>query len=917
MKKYLKTTTQKIEALFFLLAFILLARLFVLTVLESEDWTNQANNLSIRGLYTAAPRGQIYDRNGKLLAGSTQIFSVKMSTTDMTDEEINNVASNLVNLFEKNGDTYENNFPIKYANGKYSYTYNEEITSWLTENEIDTNATAEEALYTLKERYGIETSDRYEIQSQLQEKYSIYPPILVKNMEYSATKEKTEFLEGYSLDTDLSAEKAFKSLRKKLKISNTLSEEQAIKIMAVRNELKSTGYRKYISVTLAKDISDDTVMEIEEMSNNFEGVEISSETKRYYPNGNSASHILGYLGKISSDEKSEYEAKGYDTSSLIGKEGIEKEFESILKGQDGTKIIKVNSSGEYVDTVSEIEAKKGKDVYLTIDSDLQKVAEDALEKNISLMRQGGGTFTSEWGNVNVQSATKAASGALVAIEVETGDVLAMASYPDFDPNLFVDGISSENWASLQSSNPYDSLAASPLYNLATRSAVQPGSTFKPITALAALDSGLSPSTYYQDKGYIEIGGKKFGCAIWNKNGGNHGSLNLYSGMENSCNYYFWDLATNKNWATGSSLGLSSDMGIEKILKYAKKMGLGSSTGVELDETVVKIPSLEKKLSGLKNTLSNWLYANAEEYFEKSVYSNSKKLKKDIEEILTWLEVDNMTYKAMKNDYLPKVGIKESKYSEFIQEVLYTYCNQNSLTVGDALNISIGQGDNAYTPLQMASYIATLGNDGQRNQVSIVKSIEDEGNTEKKKTEDTGISKDDINVVKDAMHQVSLGGGSGLKSTFSRFSWDVCAKTGTAQKSGYISTMSEVDYIKSHLSSFGNMSWSEVETEMDRLMKEYSNIYTTEDTAVRRAVINLSGGKLTSESLDRFKDTYDDFAWIVAMAPKDDPKIAIACFVPQGGSGYYLGPAVREVIGSYLKTVDPSYENDFKIVNEFN
>ncbi len=915
LKKYFPTTEKKVIGIFFTLAIILVLRLFVLSIIQNSEWSDAANSLSIKGIYTQSPRGNIYDRNGELLAGNEQIFSVRMSAGTMENSEINKIVTELLAIFDENDDDYESDFPIEISDGKFSFTYDNEIKSWLSENNISTSATAEEALYALADKLGIESDDRYEIQAQLQNTYGVYPPIAVKNMKYTAQKEKEEFLDSYNLDDDVTAAEAFAKIRKKFEIADSISDKQALKIMGIRAQINSTGYKKYMPATIATDVSKKTLMEVEENSSELKGVDVVSSSKRYYPNGNLASHILGYMGKISSDEKDEYEAKGYETSALVGQQGIEGIYESVLKGQDGTQLIRVNAHGEYVKTLSEIESEKGKDIYLTIDSDLQKIAEEALEKNIKACR--GGVFTSEFGNISLTSANNAKTGAVVAIEVETGDVLAMANYPDFDPNLFSEGISSYDWESLQSENPRDSLAQAPLYNIATMSAIQPGSTFKPITATAALENGFNANTTLQDKGYIKLGDRTFGCVLWNVAKSNHGYINLYKAIQVSCNYYFYDLITNKDWATGNSLGMNSKMGIDEVMDYAKQFGLGQSTGIELAENTSFIPTEERKVKGLQNSLKNILYANAESYFEETTYSNQKKLDRDIETIVGWLKKDEITYKEMKNELLPSVGIKESKYEDMIQLCLYDYFNQAKWTTGDAFNLAIGQGDNAYTPLQIANYLATLGNDGVRNQVSIVKSIEDEGTTTKGDTTKVDVKKSTIEAIKKGMNGVTKDSDSGISSHYASFPWEVCAKTGTAQKDGYVNPESEVDYIKQHLSSFGNMSWSEVQTEMKRLMKTYPDTYTSEDVAVRRAVINLSGGKLTSEDLNKYKSTYDEFAWTMAMAPMDDPKIAVVCVIPQGVTGGNANPVVREIIGQYLKSISPEYsEDDFKIVNEF-
>ena len=190
LNRYFPTMRQKVIGIFILLAVVLIARLFVLSVVQSEEWDDAANALSIRGIYTQSPRGNIYDRNGKLLAGNEQIFSVRMSAGNMDNGEINQVATDLLSIFDKNGDEYNNNFPIKISDGKFYYTYDEEIKDWLKSNNISTDATAEEALYALADRLGIESEDRYEIQSEIQNTYGIYPPISVKDMKYTYETEK-------------------------------------------------------------------------------------------------------------------------------------------------------------------------------------------------------------------------------------------------------------------------------------------------------------------------------------------------------------------------------------------------------------------------------------------------------------------------------------------------------------------------------------------------------------------------------------------------------------------------------------------------------------------------------------------------------------------------------------------------------
>ena len=314
----------------------------------------------------------------------------------------------------------------------------------------------------------------------------------------------------------------------------------------------------------------------------------------------------------------------------------------------------------------------------------------------------------------------------------------MASYPDYDPNLFANGISTTDWESLQTKNPRDPLAPAPLYNVATRSAVQPGSTFKMVTATAGLEAGLNPYIKRRDGGFIKLGDRTFGCVVWNEYRRTHGYLDMARALEVSCNYYFYDVATGKDWYTGNSLGYKKKITIDDITGYAKEYGLGLPTGIEIPETVVPVPSKAGKLENLKSSLRNILYASSEVYFDKKVVGNPDLLKQTIEKIVGWMGED-ISRNDMINKRLVNLGIKKSQIEPLADLCLYTYFNQTDWSTADALNIAIGQGENAYTPLQMANYIATLGNNGVHNKVSLIKSIENQGQYKKGATTKVKVS----------------------------------------------------------------------------------------------------------------------------------------------------------------------------------
>lgn len=899
MGSYLKNRHMIVVITFIILMCLLGGRLFYLTVIKHKSWSDAADNLSTKTVYTSAARGEIFDRYGRLIAGNKQLFAVNMIAADTDEKNLNDVALKLMDLLEKNGDTITDEFPIIInEDGSFSYTYDNDIKSWLKSQDMSTDLTAKQAFKELREREGIDKSlSNYDAQKELQNTYSIFPPISVKNMKYTSQLELEKFLEGFQLDTDLSAKKAFNKLRKKYDIDSSLSDADARKILIVRNALKNLGYQSYMPAEIASSASQQTVIELQENASKYPGVQVERKSVRYYPNGSTASHVIGYLGSISESEKAEYVKKGYSSTDLIGKEGIESYYESVLKGKPGSKTIEVNAEGQQVSEISSTEPKPGKNVTLSIDLNLQEVAEKSLEKAIKGIQRGG-SFQSKYGSFGFSHAyPNCNAGAAVAVDVKTGQVLALASYPGYDPNLFAEGISSEDWDSLQSTNPRDPLSARPLYDIATMTSVQPGSTFKPITCLSALNAGFSPNTYLTCAGYVKLGSRTFGCWIWNEYHGSHGGLNMRTALEVSCNYFMYDLGSGRNLASGSKLNVDHD--ISNVMDYAKKLGMNEKTGLEISETIAGVPSEESKNKNIKSQLSYYLKVNASKLFESDIADNKNKLEKNISTITSWVDSDNntMTRNVVK-DQLKDLGVKNDSLDELTDKIRSDYVGQGKWTTGDKLNLSIGQGENAYTPAQMARYVATVANGGTLYDLTLTKEVEGRQISENK-----GVTVENSNsvawkVIQQGMHLVAQGSNGTAKKVFGGFPYSVGAKTGTAQKSGKINTPDEVEYIKQHLSGIApGLAFDQVQTEMKRLMKEDPKTYSSEAIAVRRAVMNLSDAK--SDDIDKYKRSYSNFAWFIAFGPTDDPQIAVSVLLFQGGAGSYAGPVAREIIGQYL------------------
>ncbi|MBQ2867419.1 MAG: penicillin-binding protein, partial [Firmicutes bacterium] len=378
-------------------------------------------------------------------------------------------------------------------------------------------------------------------------------------------------------------------------------------------------------------------------------------------------------------------------------------------------------------------------------------------------------------------------------------------------------------------------------------------------------------------------------------------------LEVSCNYYFYDLATNYDWSRNTSLGLDEDMGVEKIADYAQQYGLGQPTGIEIKESVGNVLTEEKKISSYKAMLRLYLRNNKNKYFTEEILADSEKVNEAIETIVGWTE-ENPTRNQML-ERLPGVGVREDMVETVTDNVKYTYFNYAKLNTADALNVAIGQGENAYTPLQMANYVATLANGGKKNQVSLIKGVEGEGVAAKPEPTKVEVEDDSIfDDILEGMRRVAHGTRGSARRYFANFPVEVAAKTGTAERDGHINPPSEVEYVKTYLKRIApQLTWEQVEEKMRSLKEEDPDTFQSDDVAVVSAVVRLTDGKVTREKINQFKPVYDNFSWFVCAAPVDDPKIAVAVLIFQGGQGGLGAPVAREIVAQYLE-LDKAYDN---------
>ncbi|ARE87332.1 Peptidoglycan synthase FtsI precursor [Clostridium formicaceticum] len=895
--------------IFSLIFVIILFRLATIMIVQGEHYREQAENRIFKTIPLPGARGEIRDRYGRLLAGNRPSFTVQMMKNEVVDEKINEVALNVINILEKNEDQYNDEFPIIFTEeGEYIFTYDLEVQTWKERNDLVEVEDAREAFEILRRRYNIAETDPVEAQQEFIKIPNLSVPISIRTWKFTEEMRKGQWLESYNIrDIETSAEEAFQLLRTKTyKIPESYSDIEARKIMVVREQLRKQGYLQYQPVRIAQDISDASVTEIEENIINLPGVNIAVEPIRYYPEGQLAAHILGYLGKISQQQEIDRYVKelGYLPTDIIGKSGIEHKFEETLKGKDGSRRVIVDSVGRLIEELKREESIPGDSVHLTIDANLQRVADETLEQVLKTI-QAGGTYTTQWGSDRLVGRSgvmkNATSGSVVVTDIKNGEVLAMSNYPSYDPNLFATGISSADWQSLMPENERDPLAPRPLQNIATSTAIQPGSTFKMIVGLAAIEQGLSPEYKILDRGFIQVGGHSFGNWLWNQSRSTMGYQNLHQAIADSNNYYFYSVANGYDYGIGRSLPIQMNMDI--LTDYTKRFGLNDRTGIEMDvprERSGGVPSVENKTRTVKAMLRNHLrrQMKLEDLDETKVNPTSELLTEMIEEIVGWAE-ENPSRSMIYNRMID-LGIREDKAGIYTDIAKYSYFNQARWSVADTMNFSIGQGEHSYTPLQMANYMAILANGGYRYNLSLIRktqSYEGSNTIEYPPELVERIELNDYSNLDEINYGMYLVTETGTaRNYFRNFPIKVAAKTGTAQREGKIPPIDEVEYLKRHLRAFG-VTEAAVEHKTLQLMEENKDNprYQDEGYAMREAIRSLN----PRANLDHFKDDYDNYSWFTGFAPYEDPQIAISVLIFQGGSGGYGAPIFREIVAEYM------------------
>lgn len=495
--------------LFTVLMIVYLVFLYKLQIVEGEIYYNRSSELTSTERTVTAARGNILDRYGRVLVSNAECYNIKIDTEKLfANEDPNSVILELINMVSGYGDSYTDDLPITKA----------------PPFEYDPNMT--------------------EIQRTMLKAYFV----------------------RQGLPEECSAIELMSYMRTRYEIDNSYSAEEMRVIAGVRYSINVRYAINTADYIFVQDASMKLITSI--MENKLTGIEVERAYVRQYST-EYAAHILGYTGLMTQEEFEKYSLLDYSTDATVGKDGVEYAFENYLHGQDGKVIETRTASGTIVSTVYTKEPVPGNHVYLTIDSVLQEQVERILNRGVNIMIENVQQERAEGlarGDYDPNMKDEITGAAAVVVDVNTGEPLALASWPTYDVSTII-----ENYQELLET------PNAPLFNRALMGAYAPGSAFKPCTSIAALSTGIINTEYkvkcqgvftkYSAEGYAPE------CWIWNstKEHLTHPEENVTDALRDSCNYFFYTIG--------------NDLGVDDMGEYAHAFGLGVSTGIELVETI--------------------------------------------------------------------------------------------------------------------------------------------------------------------------------------------------------------------------------------------------------------------------------------------------------------------------------------------
>lgn len=576
---------------------------------DGADYARQAAMGVSTTQQTSAARGEIVDAEGRAFTGNTTVCNITIDSNYFSEQELNPLLLALTDLCRDYGCEWRDELPISREE-PYTFTGEDEnaLRALRSKLQLSDAATPEDAMYWLRDLYNLNDYTDTDVLDRLRSRNKI---------EGKSDAETLDWLRAYRKTPAATDEELIASLRTQYRMYRYTAEEQRL-LAGIRYTMTQSEFSDYNPYTFANDIGDALLAALKEKSSELPGVDGTTAPVRTYLTGDLAAHVLGVTGSVSAEEYNRLKEEGktyslsnpsgYRFSDTVGKRGIEQVMEEELRGQNGLRTVVQDQDGSVVRVEETVKAVPGHTVQLTLNQTVQAAAQKGLADRISYLNK----------NAPATRGKEAEAGAVVAIDVKTGGVIAMASYPDYSLNDYYTG-----YSEMVQQTP------SPLLNRATQGLYTVGSTYKPAVSLAALDTGTVTTadrvnctgryTYYRD--YQPV------CE------GVHGPINVIDALRVSCNIFFYDMGRR--------------MGIETINEYSYSLGMGHATGIEIPELAGQLSSPDTR-----------------------------------------------------------AAIGEEWYDSY------------------DLQSAIGQLDNQFTILQMASYTATLASRGQRMQVHLVDKIWD-------------------------------------------------------------------------------------------------------------------------------------------------------------------------------------------------
>lgn len=904
---------------------IIVIKLLYIQVIKEDYYKDKANVDSTRFIAEKAPRGKIIDSTGTSLATNTETYNVTYTSTPESEKDFYTTMGTLNKILNENNEKIFSESLLQVNNeGNLFFDYKTDIQKERDNVEV-----------RFKTDIGITDKIEKNIFKETKKDLTDEENNKLRQAVLEVTPEETfnYMIRKYKiydiLNLDDKDKKELKELEDKAiaeKVLEKYSKEEIMPYILIKNSISMQGFKGYTSIVIAKDIKEETYLTLTQMLNTLSGINVNVSPVRNYPYGEFGASFMGYISKIGAGNSEVYKLKGYDVSSdLVGASGIEAAFEDQLKGTKGGLTVKVDSKGKISEELFRLESSAGNDIHLTIDKDVQYAAEQSLKDILNQVN----TMV-DFNGATYPSATR---GATVALEVDTGRVLALASYPSYDPNMFAKtgGLSEEEskkyftpdyksfyedyvrrtGATLSYEEMFETddngyvrdihdIYPRNFFNYATQGIIPPGSSFKPLTAIAGLQEGvIDENTWLYDKGVWDIHKDELqNYAPTNYGKLPNGKVDIKRALQVSSNFYFYETGYRMYKKNGSN-----PEALNTIAKYAWQFGLGTppgsnipqTTGIEIEEEFGQVYTFERfrnnvsfyGLMDLASILNSGTYQEVYEFIPLDINRSDKdsdnleKAKKTLKEkienrldqigtgtgILTVDEfkssIKDDVRNVMKNSEQyqeASKGVDEDKQVAIVSEVISVFVlnekASQATTPVELINASIGQGSTLVTPLQLAGYMATLANGGTRYKLSLVDKITaPDGQVIQEFTPEVlgtvDMSPENLQLVKEGMYRVNHADPSNyVVKQFGNFPIKTAGKTGTADFKN-----TEEDY-----KTIGRQPYA----------------------------------------------TYGSFA------PYDDPKIAVYTVLYDGGRGSYSAFPSKAIFEAYFKDelleMDPNYAN---------